>query len=385
MLLKSVDIFRKKVFVLFTLLAMVLTIFVPLFTAKADAAPAPGDVPVFNKSFGETDPASFNGKFRYPYGIAADANGNIYVADTYNDRIQKFDSAGMYLSQWGTGGSGNSEFSYPQGIAADANGNIYVADSNNSRIQKFTYAPNTSTKPIVNPDGSPAGTNAVLTTGAYADITCHSDATESSLAVRDSGKDYPLGLVDFCLSVPSGSTQKIDLLFETDLTPSDVVARKYNSVTKTYADVPGATITEETISSKHYLRLTYSITDGGALDEDGVVNGEILDPVGLATAPIAPSDTTNPGITNPPGSNGSTGSTSALGSLANTGSNPFFLVSFATGLLLVGLVLRRKVNSRLKHKPVILSEDKVQVGGSLRFLDSARNDVCSRNDYTRSE
>ena len=80
---------------------------------------------------------SGNGLFISPTGVAADGAGNVYVADTYNDLIQKFDSDGNYLDQWGGTGSGDGQFQYPQGVAADGAGNVYVADQSNHRIQKF--------------------------------------------------------------------------------------------------------------------------------------------------------------------------------------------------------------------------------------------------------
>ncbi len=79
-----------------------------------------------------------NGQFDVPIGIAVDAAGNVYVADYNNHRIQKFTSTGAYLTQWGTFGSGNGQFSNPTGVAADAAGNVYVADYIGNRIQKFT-------------------------------------------------------------------------------------------------------------------------------------------------------------------------------------------------------------------------------------------------------
>ena len=87
-----------------------------------------------------------DGMFYYPRGIAIDATGNVFVSDNENHRIQKFTADGQFLDKWGkvdaTGnplpGAGNREFNYPRGIAIDRDGNVYVADSGNYRIQKFT-------------------------------------------------------------------------------------------------------------------------------------------------------------------------------------------------------------------------------------------------------
>ena len=67
--------------------------------------------------------------------MAIDGSGNIYVADAGNNRIQKFDSSGAYLAQWGGPGSGNGQFYNPQGMAIDGSDNIYVHDYDNHRIQ----------------------------------------------------------------------------------------------------------------------------------------------------------------------------------------------------------------------------------------------------------
>jgi tripartite motif-containing protein 71 len=69
--------------------------------------------------------------------VATDGSGNVYVADSSNDRIQKFDASGAFLTTWGSLGSGNGQFNFPLGVATDGSGNVYVADSGNNRIQKF--------------------------------------------------------------------------------------------------------------------------------------------------------------------------------------------------------------------------------------------------------
>ena len=84
-------------------------------------------------------PGSANGQLNAPLGIAADNSGNIYVVDTQNNRIEKFDSSGAYLTQWGglSVGTGNGQFNSPAALAVDNAGNVYVVDTGNIRIQKF--------------------------------------------------------------------------------------------------------------------------------------------------------------------------------------------------------------------------------------------------------
>lgn len=80
---------------------------------------------------------SGDGQFNFPSGIAVDPSGNVYVADTQNNRIQEFDSNGNFLIKWGRYGSLNGQFNNPYDVAVDTNGYVYVADSWNHRIQKF--------------------------------------------------------------------------------------------------------------------------------------------------------------------------------------------------------------------------------------------------------
>src|ERR1039457_2438658 len=85
---------------------------------------------------------SGNGQFIYPYGIAVDSSNNVYVADTDNDRIEKFDSNGNYLTQWGSHSSGNGQFSGAGWIAVDSSNNVYVTDLYNNRVEKFDSSGN---------------------------------------------------------------------------------------------------------------------------------------------------------------------------------------------------------------------------------------------------
>ena len=80
---------------------------------------------------------SDKGRFDGPTGIAVDANGNVLVADTNNARIEKFSSAGGYLSSMGIKGIGFGQLGAPNGIAIDRAGNIYVADASKHVVEKM--------------------------------------------------------------------------------------------------------------------------------------------------------------------------------------------------------------------------------------------------------
>jgi tripartite motif-containing protein 71 len=83
-----------------------------------------------------------SGRFRYPTGLAVSHAGEVFVADAFNNRIQVFDPEGRYLRQWGgigfgIGGGWPGWFRLAKEIALDGAGNIYVVDSFNGRLQKF--------------------------------------------------------------------------------------------------------------------------------------------------------------------------------------------------------------------------------------------------------
>jgi DNA-binding beta-propeller fold protein YncE len=76
-------------------------------------------------------------QFDHPYGIALDTNGLIYVADSWNNRIQVFQPSGTFVRQWGTSGAAPGQLGWPWALAFDTNGLLYVTENYNNRVQVF--------------------------------------------------------------------------------------------------------------------------------------------------------------------------------------------------------------------------------------------------------
>jgi len=106
----------------------------PVATASSEPPPA---LDLVWKIIGEPNPLN------EPVGITVDQDGNVYVMDTQNGRVQKFDSSGNFISMWGSRGEGEGQFQNSSRLrwlghmAVDTQGNLYVIDVYNFRIQKF--------------------------------------------------------------------------------------------------------------------------------------------------------------------------------------------------------------------------------------------------------
>jgi DNA-binding beta-propeller fold protein YncE/Ca2+-binding RTX toxin-like protein len=99
------------------------------------AAPASAEPPTFQFAFGSEGIGS--GQFDHPADIAIDAEGNAWVVDENNYRVQKFSKAGEYLGAFGNSGFEAGEFNRPTSIAIDVEEDLWVADAGNHRVQEF--------------------------------------------------------------------------------------------------------------------------------------------------------------------------------------------------------------------------------------------------------
>jgi sugar lactone lactonase YvrE len=293
---------------------------------------------------------SGDGQLNFPVRIAVDVLNNVYVSEFNNSRIQKFDSNGGYLSKWGSSGNDLGEFAGPGGVEVDTEGNVYVTELAGGRVQKFSYPPEISRVD-----------DTVLSTNPFTKVSCHSVNQEYSLEAGDDSYSYPAGFVDFCLDTPSGLSQTIDLRFKTDLDIDKVVVRKYNSVTKQYSDVSNTTVSEFMESGQRYIRVVYTATDGGANDEDGAVNGKIIDPIGLGVTTSSGSNNTSGGSSQAQGQGGGVNKSntnkdnpSVIPGVPNTGfwldSQPVKYLAVALGIMAIVAVaiLWRKIAGVVK-------------------------------------
>ena len=137
---------------------------------------------------GSTDGTGSAARFLYPYGVAVDTTGTIYVADTFNHTIRRIQSGAIVTTYAGTAGQRgttdalgvNARFAFPFAVVADAAGAVFVADSFNHTIRKIDFSSNVSTL------AGTGGTSGVADgTGAVARFN-----QPSALAVDSGGNVY---------------------------------------------------------------------------------------------------------------------------------------------------------------------------------------------------
>jgi hypothetical protein len=287
--------------------------------------------------------ASANG-----YAVTADSAGNAYLTGKFAKSVTfggaytiNSANASAYVSQYASDGTYNWTKSFDtsasgatassRGVASDANGNIYLFGDSDGSVKPDTSStitgsyngflvsyqaflppilvgnvPSGAVAPVTIPNAGDAngdgiqdstqpnisGTTNTLThaymlvqAGSGCTVTGLSAASEDSMGAADNGFSYPAGLVNFTVSgcgSPGYSTTVTQYYYGVD--SSNFVLRKYNSATKRYTTINTAAISKVTIGGQAVIKAVYQVTDGGDLDQDGTVNGTIVDPAGLALA-----------------------------------------------------------------------------------------------------
>lgn len=124
-----------------------------------------------------------------------------------------------------------------------------------------------------------------------------SAVAENTLGSQDPAYDYPLGIISFEVGCKNaGETATVSVYCFCEVTPVDgTIARKYDEDTGEYTTIDSAVIEEVTIGGQRALKMTYDVVDGGELDEDGLSNGTIIDPVGFARVATSSGEGNNGG------------------------------------------------------------------------------------------
>jgi len=153
-------------------------------------------------NWGSVDGTGSDARFTGPGGVAVDAAGNVYIADAWNNTIRKITPAAVVTtlagmaagyppadgSRGATDGPGNvARFAYPKGVAVDAVGNIYVADSNNNTIRKITPAGVVSTLAGVSPFQSAGSADGMVAAARFEAPHGATVDTAGNVYVADTG------------------------------------------------------------------------------------------------------------------------------------------------------------------------------------------------------
>lgn len=152
------------------------------------------------------------------------------------------------------------------------------------------------------PNSSAGGAYTTLqATGGCNIVSAFNVFTEASRSTQDSTADYPLGLNNFRLNCASaGQSGTITIFYDRIYDTSQWVWKKFNSLTNAYTDVTSlvsTAISSQTIGGAPVTKVTFTVTDGGAGDEDGISNSTIVDPIGPAvpTTVVTPPAVTHRG------------------------------------------------------------------------------------------
>ncbi|HWW76042.1 MAG TPA: hypothetical protein VNZ44_11620, partial [Pyrinomonadaceae bacterium] len=182
---------------------------------------------------GFRDGAGTQAQFDAPVGVAVDKDGNLYVADTYNDRVRLVTKDGQVRTLAGAGrpgladgDAGQSLFDTPCAVAVSEAGEVYVADTGNNRLRKVTKDGQVSTINVYDPTATvePAPRNTASEAGPPASASQSQGATPTGGANTQANAPQTPAFAPFPLSKPAGLALTRDgFLYVTELDRGRVV------------------------------------------------------------------------------------------------------------------------------------------------------------------
>jgi sugar lactone lactonase YvrE len=147
------------------------------------------------------------GQFDSASAVAIDGSSNVYLADSGNNRIQKFNAGGAFVTQWGSNGDGLLRG--PSGVEVDRDGRVYVVDSRNGRVQRFS------------PDGAFQATFGQKRRGGVGGNFTHS----TGVAINNEGLVYVSDLLDERIHVFSANGEFLRWWTPAARQPRDTIIR----------------------------------------------------------------------------------------------------------------------------------------------------------------
>jgi len=209
---------------------------------------------------------SGEGQFSEPYGIAIKPSGNLIVVEKGNNRVQLFSPSGEYLSQFGAKGSGTGQFSEPRGIAIGSGGSEYITDTANNRVEKWSqpWEPEATTQAASNVKATEATLNGTV-----------NPSGEATTYKFEYGKTTSYGT-----SVPVPS-ESVGSGFE-EVAKSNVLTGLQSETTYHFRMV--ATSSEGTANGSDLTFTTLSVTPtySSSFGSEGTGNGQFKHPAGSA-------------------------------------------------------------------------------------------------------
>ena len=214
------------------------------------------------------------GPFGLPLGVAVDpSDGDVYVSDLIQNVIDEFTSTGTYLTQFGGEGSAVGELRHPRGLAVDSQGHVYVADTENGRVEKFdSTGLIDSEHPVTDTGGSTAvavdpSSNDPFTVDTNAtplgnpSVTCNGTSPSNYVAhyTQDGAPIFQFGFGTFCethaisvsgtgyVYVADELNRDVDI-FESIVLP-DVATEGPTNIQSTSATVAGTVNPERTLTT----------------------------------------------------------------------------------------------------------------------------------------